>query len=203
MKPRGIDKFSNEFFYVDASSKDMVFSLAASAPGSTPNSPFVRSELREEIIANDDGTNWNALTGVHELDTELRVGENTLAEDKVTVVQVHGGQKGGFTLLRVVFEDKNLIIYYKADNTRDNENAIFVGPGYYKDYTRFNVKIEKSRMAVSLNGEKKLDVAIPYWNWPSYFKVGAYPQTNKAGRVSVMVKSVSATHKDADLIKNP
>ena len=203
MKPQGIAGFSNEFFYLDPQSKNMVFALDATAPGSTPNSPFVRSELREEIIANDDSTNWSALDGTHELTTELKVGENTLSEDKVTVVQVHGGQKGGFTLLRAVFEDKELVLYYKADNTKLNEKKIVVGPGFYNDYTRFNVTIDKARLLVSVNGQEKLNTSIDYWNWPSYFKVGAYPQTNKPGRVSVMVRSVAAQHTLPTLIKNP
>jgi hypothetical protein len=202
-KPVAIAGFSNEFFYLDRKSKNMVFSLNADAPGSTTNSPFVRSELREEIVANEDKINWSALEGTHELTTELKVGDNTLTEDKVTVVQVHGGQAGGFTLLRAVFEDKNLIVYYKADNTKLNEKSVIVGPGYDNDYTKFNVKIENSRLSLSVNGQKKLDVDIAYWNWPSYFKVGAYPQTNQPGKVSVMVKSVSATHTNPRLLTNP
>lgn len=203
MKPQGLAGFSNEFFFLDDTSKNMVFALDATAPGSTPNSPFVRSELREEIVANDDSTNWNALEGTHVLTTDLKVGENTLTEDKVTVVQVHGGQKGGFTLLRAVFENKDLVVYYKADNTKLNEKKLVIGPGYYNDYSQFKVTIDKARLMLSVNGQEQLNTAIDYWNWPSYFKVGAYPQTNQPGRVSVMVRSITAHHTQAQLIKNP
>ena len=193
IKPKDIADYASEFFAVDPWTQDMVFTLDADAPSSTTNSPFVHCELREEIVANDDTTNVSALKGKHALDVTLKVGKNTLTE-KITVVQMHGGQKGGFTLFQVVFEDKKLVSYFKRDNTRDKELRVPIGDGYYADYTHFNVQAISGRLIVRVNEVEKLNVDVSYWNWPTYFKTGACPQTNMPGKVSVHIRTVKATH---------
>ena len=186
--------FTDGHFYLDGASKELVFSLDAAEKGSTSNSSYVRSELREQLTPNSDRPNWNAASGTHVLTARCKVVQNTLSPNKITVLQIHGIGSDGQSappLTRLVFEDGVLLIRYKADKSGNTENKVSCGS--YSGYVDYEVKVQGSRLIVTVNGSEKLNRDISYWTWDNYFKAGAYPQATQ-GRVSVQFAKLSVAH---------
>ncbi len=72
--------YSSGYFFLN-SSREMCFALDAAEKGTTPNTKYVRSELRHI-------PNWT-VDGTHTLTGEVRVVSH-LQPDKLTVLQIHG-----------------------------------------------------------------------------------------------------------------
>ena len=184
--------FSNQYFHFDPTSKLLTFQVDASESGSTQHSHFVRSELREQMQEGTDAKNWSVQSGTHVLYARLKLAATTLDPDKVTVLQIHGYPNTAPPLMRITFENGDLYVHCKSDNTGVNETKTLLGK--YSGFIDLEVRVENKHLFINVNGEQKADKNVDFWNWDNYFKAGAYPQAH-LGSVTVQFTKLSVVHK--------
>jgi hypothetical protein len=176
--------YSSDYFQLNPD-RQLCFHLDASEKGSTPNSHYVRSELRHL-------PNWTVGEN-HQLTAELKA-TFALKPEKLTVLQIHGmlpDRKNAPPLLRVAYAKKDLVAILKTDNEgKKNENIILL-----KDlgdaWVKIDVVVESGSLKIRVNDEEKLNRNISYWEFPSYFKAGCYPQATE-GTADVTFRKLEA-----------
>lgn len=162
----------------------IIFHLDCADKGHTPNTKYVRSELRHL-------PDWD-VTGTHILSGIINV-DSTANPDKVTVLQIHGITDQGDNappLLRVAVDNGDVYAHIKKDNSGDKTEHVKMLGGIGKKDFECTVKIENRRMIISVNGTEKVNKDLSFWKYPNYFKAGCYPQALK-GKVNVTFKSLT------------
>src|SRR3990167_2767670 len=171
IKPIGT--YTSKYFYYGANN-EIIFWLDSSERGTTPNSSYVRSELREVIDPTNDNINWG-LAGTHTLTAKLEL--TRAGAIKTTVLQIHGITKDGNNappLLKVVIENGDLYALIKQTNDGSKEEKVLL----QKAIGRFSAEIivENYQLKIKVNGVAKLTRNISFWKHNNYFKAGLYPQ---------------------------
>lgn len=152
---------------------EMIFWVNSSEKGTTPNSSYVRSELREMLDPKDSKINWT-LKGIHTITADILVKTNT---PQVTVLQIHGIGKNGESvppLLRLAVMDGDLYAWLKTDSKGEKTEKILLQKGIGKFIAE--IVIKDSQLAIKINGETRITRNISYWKYYNYFKAGNYPQ---------------------------
>eukprot|EP00170_Pyropia_yezoensis_P002654 contig_11106_g2658 len=165
---RSFPNFQADHFYSE--NRDMVFVMGGDSQ---------RSELRflDEWSVRTSST--RRMVGVLTLPTPLR------GMKHFTWMQVHGGSKGKKPLLRLSWHDK------REQGGKDLRNTMLAtvrlnnksgDAGRFKKIVlgtrpsgRFvaDVRVERSRLTVRLNGRKLVDEDVGYWTYSTnYFKAG-------------------------------
>ena len=181
---KDLRNFSSGYFFLNGS-REMCFSLDSAEQGTTPNTKYVRSELRHV-------PDWTADTS-HTLTGEVRVVSH-LQPDKVTVLQIHGVTAEGDNappLLRIALNNGNLYAAVKPDSTGDKTDMVLLKPGVKTDYVKVAIVVKDHQLRVLVDGEEKLARDLSYWKFSNYFKAGCYPQATQ-GTVQVFFRKLKA-----------
>ncbi len=169
---------------------EMIFWVDSSEKGTTPNSSYVRSELREMLNPNDKNVNWS-LKGTHSINAELSVKTNT---PQVTIIKIHGIGKDGESvkpLLRLAVMDGDLYAWLKLDKNGEHTEKILL----QRKVGRFTAEIlvKDYELKIKVNNETKLSRKVSYWTHNNYFKAGNYPQA-ESGITEVRFYKLEVKH---------
>ena len=176
--------YSSGYFFLNES-KEMVFALDAAEKGTTPNTKYVRSELRHLA-------NWT-VDGNHTLTAEVRVVSH-LQPDKLTVLQIHGITPDGDNappLLRIAVNHGDLYAAVKPDNSGDKTEMVLLKAGLKTGYAKIAIVVKSGQLHIAVDGQEKLVRDLSYWKFSNYFKAGLYPQATK-GTAQVFFRSLKA-----------
>ncbi|MGB7088360.1 MAG: polysaccharide lyase family 7 protein [Phormidesmis sp.] len=171
---KNLGRYSSEYFYLD-SSEHMCFWVDCSETGYTTNSDYVRSELRHlgEWSVNDSAPKV----------LSAQVSVNSHANpDKVTVLQVHSTNSNGRSippLLRIALNHGSLRAFVKTDNSGNRTESIVLDSNVSGQAINCAIEVHDGRLIISINGTEKVNRDISFWQHPSYFKAGCYPQSNR------------------------
>lgn len=177
--------FANDWFQIEPAGS-LLFT-AVSDGGSTANSHFPRSELREMINPANKADNW-ACQGVHSM--ALREQVVQLPPSVGTVVfQIHGINLDGSNaapLLKVMWRDGKLQLQIKQHAAGGKDTQVDVDGDFpLGSIYDAGVKVEQCRLSVSINGKTYTDEFLardPAWNaLRFYFKAGNYLQNTGTG----------------------
>ena len=161
--------YSSPYFFLNKS-REMVFHLDAADKGTTPNTKYVRSELRHH-------PNWH-VTEAHSLSAEVKVVSH-LDPDKVTVLQIHGIQEDGSDappLLRIALNHGDLYAMIKPENDGERTDSIVLKKAVGTNWFKVAIVVKNRTLTVTVDGQPKLTHSLVYWKFPNYFKAGCYPQ---------------------------
>jgi hypothetical protein len=167
-----LQNYSSGYFFLTAS-REMCFALDAAEKGATPNTKYVRSELRHL-------PEWT-VEGSHTLSGEVRV-VSSLQPAKLTVLQIHGITPDGDNappLLRVAFKAGDLYADVKTDSTGEKTDSILLKRGVRAGFVRVEVIVKSSKLRVTVDGVEKLERDLSFWKFGNYFKAGCYPQATQ------------------------
>jgi hypothetical protein len=181
---KDLRNYSSGYFFLDPS-REMCFALDSAEKGTTPNTHYVRSELRHL-------PNWT-IAGSHTLSGEVRV-ESRLQPDKVTVLQIHGVTPQGDNappLLRIALNNGDLYAAVKSDAVGDKTDMVLLKPGVKADYVKVDVIVKGRQLRVLVDGQEKLARDLSFWTFSNYFKAGCYPQATQ-GTVRVFFRNLKA-----------
>ena len=183
LEVKDLRSYSSGYFFLNES-KEMVFSLDAAEKGTTPNTHYVRSELRHL-------PNWTVNEN-HTLTGEVRVVSN-LQPDKLTVLQIHGIMPDGDNappLLRIAINRGDLYAAVKAENSGDKTEMVLLKPGVKTGYVKVAITVKGGQLRIAVDGQEKLVRDLSYWKFSNYFKAGLYPQATK-GTAQVYFRSLT------------
>lgn len=181
---RNLDGYADPHFYLNRSG-EMTFHLDAAEQGHTPNTKFVRSELRH--LPEWDQTGHHALTAV------VRA-TSGFVPDKVTVVQIHGmtrDRKNAPPLLRVALNNGNLVAFIKTDAVGETNDVITLVKDLGSRPVRIDVIVEGGHLRILADNQPKVNRPLAFWPYLNYFKAGCYPQATR-GSGDVFFSRLSA-----------
>lgn len=181
---KNLKGYASEYFRLNEK-REMCFVLDASEKGTTPNTKYVRSELRH-------APNWK-VDGEHRLSAVLRV-ESALRPDKVTVLQIHGITEEGDNappFLRIAVQHGDLFAFVKRSATGDKTDSVLLKKKVRSDFFQVIVEVMGGVLSVSVDGQERLRRPADYWKVDNYFKAGCYPQALE-GKVQVLFRELSA-----------
>ncbi len=183
LEVKDLQNYSSGYFFLTGS-REMCFALDAAEKGATPNTKYVRSELRHL-------PEWTA-DGTHMLTGEVRV-VSALQPNKITVLQIHGITPEGDNappLLRIAFKDGDLFAELKPDNSGVETDSILLKRGVKSSYVRVAIVVKSGKLHVTVDGMEKLVRDLSYWKFSNYFKAGCYPQATQ-GTVQVFFRKLT------------
>ena len=159
--------------------------------GTTANSSFPRSELRERLDPAVNAVNWTVV-GTHILDAECRVTQLPSTK-KVIIGQIHGYLGAARPLLKLVFDNGVIDAQVKVSPDADPDAHIaFVNTPLNSTIT-YQIKLVDGLLTLTVNGISRTANILqndPAWaNQTFYFKAGSYVQDNsgsssEGGRVA-------------------
>lgn len=187
---------NNEFFFVNNSGDGMVFRAPVrSDNGTTPNSSYIRSELRERTEDGGSDIYWTT-EGRHVLYVEQAITHLPIVKDHLVATQIHGDKAAGIDDALVLrLEGQHLFLSFNGEKLRSD---VTIKTDYVlgtKHEVMFEVLDDKhyvyysedgnlwsayssgnaAQYLVKDNGESIL-MDLNYDQ--SYFKVGNYTQSN-------------------------
>jgi len=176
--------YTSKYFYLNAQNQ-LCFTVDCAETGSTPNSSFVRSELRHLA-------QWNVLdSSAKTLSATLNVA-SAADPDKVTVMQIHGITADGGPippLLRIALNRGALYAFIKK-NSAGNETAstLLAADVGARQFT-CAITVQSGRIAIAVNGTQLMSQDVSFWPYGNYFKTGCYPQAQR-GIVTVALSEL-------------
>jgi hypothetical protein len=191
--------YASEYFHLSPEGA-MAF-VAPVGGGTTKNSSYPRSELREVIDPNDDNVNWSG-EGQHVLRATCQVVQ-TPSEKKIIVGQIHGFDAR--PLIKLQWYKGRLKAQIKKSPKGDNSEIthLFAKRVDNRPFS-YRIELNDGRLSVEVEGERiEHDVykQDPAWRDVTfYFKAGAYAQSSK--RHNGEVAEVRFTHLDAEHSKS-
>jgi len=184
LEVKDLRNYSSGYFFLN-DNKEMVFSLDAAEKGTTPNTHYVRSELRHL-------PNWTVEEN-HVLTGEVRVVSH-LQPDKLTVLQIHGITPAGDNappLLRIAVNHGSLYAAVKLENSDDKTDMVLLKKDLKGDYAKVSIVVKGGQLRIAVDGQEKLVRDLSYWKFANYFKAGLYPQATK-GTAQVFFRYLKA-----------
>lgn len=175
--------YSSPYFFLNKN-REMVFHLDAAEKGPTPNTKYVRSELRHL-------PNWH-VTESRSLSAEVKAVSH-LDPDKVTVLQIHGIMEDGSDappLLRIALNHGDLMAMIKPDNEGDRTDSIPLKKGVGANWFKVEIAVKNRSLVISVDGQQKAVHSLAYWKYPNYFKAGCYPQATQ-GTADIFFRKLS------------
>ncbi len=176
--------YASDYFYLNAGN-EMCFHLDAAETGTTPNTKYVRSELRHQL-------EWD-VNAVHTLSGEFRV-VSALAPDKVTAMQIHGITADGGNappLLRIAMNAGDLVAALMTDSSGKKNEMITLVKQLGARFVKVEIVVGKGQLTVTVDGQPKLTRSLAYWPHGNYFKAGCYPQATQ-GTADIFFRSLHA-----------
>lgn len=187
---------NNEFFFVNDNKNGIVFRAPIrSDNGSTPNSDYIRSELRERTEDGNSDIYWTT-DGKHVIYVEQAITHLPMVKSHLVATQIHGNKSDGIDDSMVLrLEDEHLFLSFNGGQLRSNvtikENyslgqlheVIFeVVDGkhycYYSEDGNLRNAYERGNASQYLvkDGSDTILMDLDYDE--TYFKVGNYTQSN-------------------------
>jgi hypothetical protein len=158
--------YASEFFRLNESRDGVVFTANAGG-ATTKNSRYPRSELREMI--NGEKASWDGRSGTHTMELDQAITKTPSTKPDVVAGQIHGTDDD---LILIHLSGSALTVKYD-----DGGKKAVLDPSYRLG-DRFRVKIQSAdgHVKVWYNGDLKAD--LPVYAEKSYFKAGAYVNSN-------------------------
>jgi hypothetical protein len=158
--------YASEFFRLNDSKDGVVFTANAGG-ATTKNSKYPRSELREMI--GGENASWDGRSGTHTMELDQAITKTPSTKPDVIAGQIHGGADD---VMQIHLSGKTLTVKYA-----DGDKEVVLDPSYDLGQ-RFRVKIQSAggHVKVWFNGALKAD--LPIFGAESYFKAGAYVNSN-------------------------
>jgi hypothetical protein len=158
--------YTSQFFRLNDSRDGVVFTANAGG-ATTSGSHYPRSELRE--MAGSEMASWDGNSGTHTMELDQAITKTPSAKPDVIAGQIHDGSDD---VMQIHLSRRRLTVKY-ADGKKEvllNDN--------YKLGTRFRVKIQSTGGQVKVWYNGKLSADLPIASSSSYFKAGAYVNSN-------------------------
>jgi hypothetical protein len=186
----------NEYFYVNDQGNGIVFRAPVrSNNGTTPNSDYIRSELRERTADGKSDIYWTT-SGTHVAYAKQAITHLPLVKDHLVATQIHGNKADGIDDAMVLrLEGEHLFLSFNGGKLRSNltvsdnyqlgtvHEVIFeVIDGkhyvYYSEDGKLNAAYTAGNASQYLvkDGASSYVMDLDYDQ--SYFKIGNYTQTN-------------------------
>lgn len=177
--------FHNQYFSVEANGT-LLFT-AASDGGSTANSKYPRSELRELLNPDDRTQNWTSQGShtMHVREAVVQIPQGVA----VIVSQIHGVTQSGKNaapLVKLQWKDEKLQMLVK-ELAKGGPDIRYDIPGNFQLGTAFDVslQIHDGRLSMRVNDQLLVDDFVardPAWaDLRFYFKAGNYLQNTGIG----------------------
>ncbi len=218
------DEPNNEFFYVNDTGNAIVFRTPIrNDNGTTPNSSFIRSELREREADGSRDIFWTT-EGTHVIYVKQAITHLPIIKSHLVATQIHGNKDEGIDDAMVLrLEDKHLFLSFNGRVLRDHltitrdyllgtvhEVIFIVVDGkhycYYSDDGRLLSAYNSGDASDYLIRDGENDYVMDLNYGDAYFRVGNYTQSNAeregsaAGDANnygeVLVYDFFATHED-------
>lgn len=175
ISPEQLRGYASRYFYL-ADDGGMVFVVPASG-GTTKNSDYPRSELREVLDPGNDNRNWSG-SGFHRLEASCQV-IRAPETGKVIVGQIHGFDAR--PLIKLQWEQGQLKALVKQHPQGSNKDVSHLFKAQVdKGFFSYRIEVQDGVLSVDVNGESfrhDFYAADPAWRRvPFYFKAGAYAQ---------------------------
>jgi hypothetical protein len=192
--------YTSQYFYTDIDGA-MAF-WAPTTGGTTANSHYPRSELREMLDPGNSKVNWG-WQGTHVMKATGKVVQLP-STGKVIVLQIHAIEEDGTNappLVKVVFNKNQLDCQVKSDSSGSGSDVhnyfdnINVG-----DLYTVEIRVTDGVAYITVNGQtRSVDFVSMDAGWKSlkyYFKAGNYVQDNSTDGGSAITKlySLSVSH---------
>ena len=187
---------SNEYFYVNDAGNGIVFHVPIrSDNGSTANSDYIRSELREREEDGGSDIYWTT-DGTHVAYVQQAITHLPIVKNHLVATQIHGNKDDGIDDAMVLrLEDEHLFLSFNGNKLRDDltiktnyqlgtvHEVIFeVIDGKHYVYYSEDGGLEQAYINGSASGYLVKDGSNNYVMDldydQSYFKVGNYTQSN-------------------------
>jgi hypothetical protein len=180
--------YHSEFFQLNQQRNGVVFTANAGGV-TTSGSHYPRSELRE--MSGDEKASWDGRKGTHTMVLDQAITETPKNKPDVIAGQIHGTSDD---LMQIHLSGTQLTVKYA-----DGKKKVLLD-GDYQLGKRFNVKIESAggHVKVWYDGAEKAD--LPINSSTSYFKAGAYVNSNtskgdsSASEGQVVIHNVDVKH---------
>jgi hypothetical protein len=181
---KSLKGYSSDYFHLNAQ-KELCFKLDAAKKGTTPNTHFVRSELRHLPV-------WKS-SETRSMSAEVRVISH-LKPDKVTVLQIHGiteANDDAPPLLRIAMQKGDLVAVIKTSPNGDKNDTLILKKGVRESFVKVDVSVHAGQLKIAVDHQEKVNRSLSFWAFPNYFKAGCYPQATE-GTVEVIFRKLSA-----------
>lgn len=187
---------NNEFFYVNDEGNGMVFRAPIRDDnGSTPNSDYIRSELRERTEDGSTDVYWTT-RGTHVIYVKQAITHLPTVKSHLVATQIHGNKSDGIDDSMVLrLEDSHLFLSFNGGKLRSNvtiTNNYSLGQlhetifevidnkhyCYYSEDGNLRNAYENGNASQYLVRDGNSAVLMDLNYDQSYFKVGNYTQSN-------------------------
>ena len=190
------DEDNNEYFFVNEEQDGIVFKVPIrSSNGTTPNSSFIRSELRERTEDGSSDKFWTT-QGKHVIYVKQAFTHLPINKDEVVGTQIHGDKEAGIDDAMVLrLEGNTMFLSFNGKQLRSDvgvtsdyilgtvHEVIFEVIDnkhycYYSEDGTLKEKYENGDAASYLVSDNGNTVLMDLFYEQAYFKVGNYTQTN-------------------------
>src|SRR6185503_2715159 len=170
--------YTNTWFYTGADGA-MVF-WAPVTGGTTPNSTYPRSELREQINPPDNTINWPP-SGTHIMDAQCKV-TVLPSTGKVIIGQIHSYLGEARPLLKFVYDNGVIDAQLKRSPTADTDVHYTFSSVAFNTLITYRILYVDGLLTMTINGVTRTANVFandPEWaDQEHYFKAGSYVQDN-------------------------
>jgi hypothetical protein len=179
--------YHSEYFALTPARDGIVFT--ANTDGvTTKNSKYPRSELRE--MNGEEKASWDGREGKHTMEIDQAITQTPQAKPDVIAGQIHATDDD---LMQIHLSGNQLTVKYA-----DGKKKVLLD-GDYQLGQRFNVKIESSDGHVKVWYDGALKADLPISSSTSYFKAGAYVNSNgskgdSSAAGQVVIYGLDVTH---------
>lgn len=187
---------TNEYFYVNDTGNGIVFRAPVrSSNGTTPNSDYIRSELRERTSDGDSDIYWTT-SGTHVVYSKQAITHLPLVKDHLVATQIHGNKDDGIDDSMVLrLEGEHLFLSFNGGKLRSDltikedytlgtiHEVIFevINDKHYVYYSEdggLNAAYTAGNASQYLVKDGSSDYVMDLNYDESYFKIGNYTQSN-------------------------
>lgn len=190
------DEQNNEYFYVNGTEDAIVFRTPVrSDNGTTTNSDYIRSELRERVQDGSSDIYWTT-EGSHMVYVKQAITHLPINKSHLVATQIHGDKEAGIDDSMVMrLEDSHLFLSFNGGKLRDDvtiktnytlgdihEVIFLVVDGkhycYYAEDGKLLEAYNNNNASAYLIKDGGNDYVMDLNYDKSYFKVGNYTQSN-------------------------
>jgi hypothetical protein len=188
VQPSQLASYVSRFFRLNDTGDGVVFTANASG-ATTSGSKYPRSELRE--MFGSEKASWDGNSGTHTMELDQAITKTPSAKPDVIAGQIHDGADD---VMQIHLSGRRLTVKYA-----DGKKEVLLNDNYALG-TRFRVKIQSAGGAVKVWYNGKLSADLPIASSSSYFKAGAYVNSNTekgesgSAEGQVVIYSLRVTH---------
>ncbi|MEI6894144.1 MAG: polysaccharide lyase family 7 protein [Colwellia sp.] len=177
------DNLSLDYFWSD--SEGLHFKVPMNLDGKTPNTSYIRSELRElndwSPCNSTSEANWS-YGGNHTLEATVRIDDYDPDGTKVVVGQIHGHDISYATIkLHWEGDSKPIRVIYNSSPNSSSANNVYLGYIDSSDFWSYTIKMTDTGIELSAGGVTETitfgdELSNDWKDADFYFKAGLYPQ---------------------------